>query len=130
MLINLYAYQKNNKLDFNLPSVYFKQGQQICVTEICGILDPKRIDKESYLFRLTSTLIDKSPENLNQELLFIHQSKHKNFFHITPTHLSYYKIQCLDLKSSQFNLIDIAKEQNLENLIFVYLQLKVIDGIQ
>ena len=130
MLINLYAYPKNNKLEFNLPSIYFKRGQKVCVTEICGILDPKRVDKENNLFRLTSTLIDKSPTNLNQELLFIHQSKHKNFFHVTPTHKSYYKIQCLDLKSSQFNLFDIAKEQNLENLIFVYLQLEVIDGIQ
>ena len=129
MLINLYAYPKNNKLEFNLPSIYFKQGQQVCVTEICGILDPKREDKDNNLFRLTSSLIDKSPENLHQELLFIHQSKHKNFFHITPTHLSYYKIQCLDLKASQFTLFDIAKEHNLENLIFVYLQLKVIDGI-
>ena len=130
MLINLYAYPTNNKLEFNLPSIYFKQGQQVCVTEICGILKPKRGDQDSYLFRLTSSLIDKSPENLHQELLFIHQSKHKNYFHVTPTHLSYYKIQCLDLKASQFTLFDIAKEQNLENLIFVYLQLKVIDGFQ
>ena len=130
MLINLYAYLTNNKLEFELPSVYFKEGQHVCVTEICGILDPKREDKDSSLIRFTSSLIDKSPQNLNQELLFIHQSKHKNFFHVTPTQLSYYKIQCLDLKSSQFNLFDIAKDQNLENLIFVYLQLKVIDGFQ
>ena len=129
MLINLYAYLTNNKLEFDLPSIYFKQGQQVCVTEICGILDPKREEKDSTLIRLTSSLIDKSPENLHQELMFIHQSKHKNFFHLTPTHLSYYKIQCLDLKASQFTLFDIAKEQNLANLIFVYLQLKVIDGI-
>ena len=129
MLINLYAYPTNNKLEFNLPSIYFKRGQQICVTEICGIFDPKREDKDSTLFRLTSTLVDKSPCNLNQELLFIHQSKHKNFFHVTPTHKCYYKIQCMDLKSSQFNLFDITKEQNLENLLFVYLQLEVIDGI-
>ena len=129
MLINLYAYPKNNKINFQLPTIYFKEGQKICVTEICGILDPKREDKDSSLYRLTSTLVDKSPANLHQELLFIHQSKHKNFFHITPTHKLYYKIQCLDLKSSQFNLFDIAKDQNLENLIFVYLQLEVIDGV-
>ena len=59
MLINLYAYPKNNKLEFDLPSLYFKRGQQVCVTEICGILDPKREDKESTLFRLTSSLVDK-----------------------------------------------------------------------
>ena len=129
MLINLYAYPKTNKLNFDLPSLYFKPGQQICVTEICGILDPKREDKDSFLFRLTSTLVDKSPCNLNQELLFIHQNKHKNYFQITPTHKQYYKLQCMDLKSSQFNLIDIAKGQNAENLIFVYLQLEVIDGV-
>ena len=129
MLINLYAYPTNNKLEFNLPSIYFKRGQQICVNEICGIFDPKREDKDSYLYRFTSTLVDKSPCNLNQELLFIHQSKHKNFFHITPTHKSYYKIQCMDLKSSQFNLFDITKDKNAENLLFVYLQLEVIDGI-
>ena len=129
MLINLYAQPKNKNIEFTLPSLYFKQGQKVCVTEICGILDPKREDKESSLYRLTSTLVDKSPANLHQELLFIHQSKHKNYFHITPTHKQWYKIQCLDLKSSQFNLIDIAKDQNLENLIFVYLQLEVVDGV-
>ena len=75
MLINLYAYLTNNKLEFDLPSIYFKQGQQVCVTEICGILDPKREEKDSTLIRLTSSLIDKSPENLHQELMFIHQSK-------------------------------------------------------
>ena len=129
MLINLYAYPKNNKLEFDLPSLYFKQDQQVCVTEICGILDPKRVDKDSSLYLLTSTLVDKSPTNLNQQLLFIHQSKHKNYFQITPTHKQYYKIQCLDFKSSQFNLIDIVKDENLENLIFVHLQLEVIDGV-
>ena len=129
MLINLYATPTNNKLELNLPSIYFKRGQKVCVTEICGIFDPKRVDIESNLYRLTSTLIDKSPTNLHQELLFIHKSKHKNFFHVTPTHKSYYKIQCLDFKSSQINLYDIGKEQNLENLIFVYIQLEVIDGV-
>ena len=120
---------KNNKLEFDLPSLYFKRGQQVCVTEICGILDPKREDKESTLFRLTSSLVDKSPTNLHQQLLFIHQNKHKHYFQVTPTHKQYYKIQCLDFKSSQFNLYDIAKEQNLQNLVFVYLQLEVIDGV-
>ena len=129
MLINLYGQSKNNKIDLKLPSLYFKQGQKICVTEICGILDPKREDKDSFLFRLSSTLVDKSPCNLHQELLFIHQSKHKNYFHITPTHKKWYKIQCLDFKSSQFNLFDIAKDQNIENLIFLYLQLEVVDGV-
>lgn len=129
MLINLYAQPVNNKIIFDLPAVYFKKGQQICVTEICGILDPKREDKDSTLLCLTASLVDKSPSNLNQELLFIHQSKYKNYFHITPTHKKWYKIQCLDFKSSQFNLIDIAKEQNVENLIFLYLQLEVIDGV-
>ena len=129
MLINLYGQSNNNKIDLKLPSLYFKQGQKICVTEICGILDPKREDKDSFLFRLSSTLVDKSPSNLHQELLFIHQSKHKNYFHITPTHKKWYKIQCLDFKSSQFNLFDIAKDQNIENLIFLYLQLEVVDGV-
>ena len=129
MLINLYATPTNNKLEFDLPSLYFKRGQQVCVTEICGILDPKREDKESTLFRLTSSLVDKSPTNLHQQLLFIHQNKHKHYFQVTPTHKQYYKIQCLDFKSSQFNLYDIAKEQNLKNLVFVYLQLEVIDGV-
>ena len=71
MLINLYAFPKNKKLEFDLPSLFFKQDQEVCVTEICGILDPKRIDKDSSLFILSSTLVDKSPINLKQQLLFI-----------------------------------------------------------
>ena len=84
---------------------------------------------DSGVYALVSSLVDKSPSNLKQELLFVLQER-RYHVHVTPTHRKYYKIQCLDLKSSFINLIDLETDKNVENIQFIYLQLEVIDGIQ
>ena len=129
MLINLWLSPINNDLQFDLPPVSFIEGQKICVSRIF-IEWNQSVQPSSFL--LHSTLIEKSPTNPKQQLLFVPalQTKQRVFvLDYTPTHKSYYKIQCMDLKSSQFNLFDITKDKNAENLLFVYLQLEVIDGI-
>ena len=128
MLINLYKNLKHGRFELDLPSIYFKPGQMIAVSEIF-VMFHKNKQHESGVYALVSSLVDKSPSNLKQELMFILQDR-RYHVHITPTHRKYYKIQCLDLKSSFINLIDLETDKNVENIQFIYLQLEVIDGIQ
>ena len=128
MLINLYKNLNHGRFELDLPSLYFKPGQMIAVSEIF-VMFHKNKQHESGVYALVSSLVDKSPSNLKQELLFILQDR-RYHVHITPTHRKYYKIQCLDLKSSFINLIDLETDKNVENIQFIYLQLEVIDGIQ
>ena len=101
----------------------------IAVSEIFIMFHKNKQTAESGVYSLVSSLVDKSPSNLKQELLFIMKDR-RYHVHITPTHKKYYKIQCLDLKSSFIKLIDLETDKNVENIQFIYLQLEVIDGFQ
>ena len=129
MLINLYKKLKHGTFELDLPSIYFKPGQMIAVSEMFVMFHKNKGNTDSGVFALVSSLVDKSPSNLKQELLFALQDR-KHHVHITPTQRKYYKIQCLDLKSSFINLIDLETDKNVEDIQFIYLQLEVIDGIQ
>ena len=130
MLINLYKKLKQGEFELDLPSIYFKPGQMIAVSEVFIMFHKnKQTPAESGALALVSSLVDKSPSNLKQELLFVLKDRRYQV-HITPTHKKYYKITCLDLKSSFIKLIDLETDKNVENIKFIYLQLEVIDGIQ
>ena len=118
MLINLYKKLKHGEFELDLPSIYFKPGQMIAVSEIMVMFHKNEI-LDSGVYCLSSTIIDKCPSNLKQELLFVLKS-HKYHVHITPTLRKYYKIQCLDFKSSQFKLIDFESHENVKNIQFIY----------
>ena len=124
MLINLHA---KNLEELKFPSLFFERGQMIALTDICIVFDGKEKDSGRYL--LTSTLLDKSPTNLKQELALVSKN-HKHYVHYTPANRNFYKIQCLDFKSSQLDLIDLETEKTLKNIKYVYIQLEVINGIQ
>ena len=128
MLINLYKKLNHGIFELDLPSIYFKPGQMIAVSEFFVMFHKNR-HHDSGVYALVSSLVDKSPSNLKQELFFVLQDR-RYHVHVTPTHRKYYKIQCLDLKSSFINLIDLETDKNVENIQFIYLQLEVIDGIQ
>ena len=128
MLINLYTKLNHGTFELDLPSIYFKPGQMVAVSEFF-VMFHKNKHHDSGVYALVSSLVDKSPSNLKQELLFVLQDR-RYHVHVTPTHRKYYKIQCLDLKSSFINLIDLETDKNVENIQFIYLQLEVIDGIQ
>ena len=76
--------------------------------------------------RIVSSLIDKSPVNPSQQLLFFYQKDKSNFMFYSPTHPAEYKIQCLSLQSSVFNIQLSEKEQIRE----IYLQLEINAGVQ
>ena len=103
------------ELNFNLPKIYFKSDQHIHVNEI-GITWSKPVYGSNAL--LYCTLIDKSPMNVNQQLLFI-PLRGSNFTYYSPTHIQPYKIQRSELESSQF-ILDIQEKVEIKKL---YLQL-------
>lgn len=63
---------------------------------------------------LTSTAVDRGPENPYQEIHFICPPTKKSppkFYYCQPTQSIAYKIQCFDLNTSQFKIIPIGTER-------------------
>ena len=123
MLINLRGTVNNDEINFDLTPVYFSRNDTVRVTEI-GILWQKSV--KNIHGRILTSLIDKSPVNQNQQLLFFYHKDKSNFMFYSPTHPAEYKIQCLSLQSSVFNIQLSEKEQIKE----IYIQLEINAGIQ
>ena len=101
MLIHLEGTIKDKIAEFDLPQLYFKQGQTVAVTDVHFLLKPQ---VRHFHALITSSLVDKSPSNPKQQILNIYQKAESNYSSHTPTQLAEYKIQCLDLKSSVFKI--------------------------
>ena len=118
MIINLKGQVKNDDIIFEECPVYFENNQFVHVNEI--FIKWKKPCKNVYGF-IESSLIDRSPVNLDQQLLFFHQRKESNYMYYTPTHLAKYKIQCSALHSSLFKL-HLSVQEKIEK---IYLQLEI-----
>ena len=131
MLIHLEGTVTDDVINFDLPQVYFKQGQIVSVLEIT--LDYRQSIQNLHGY-ISSSLVDKSPCNPKQQIFNFHQTWVSNFTQFTPTHLLDYKIQCLDLNSSVFKIhfftwTKNVKRKNVKNLIErVYLTLEITDA--
>ena len=131
MLIHLEGNVADDVINFDLPQVYFKQGQIVSVLEIN--LDYRQSIQNLHGY-ISSSLVDKSPCNPKQQIFNFHQTWVSSFTQFTPTHLLYYKIQCLDLNSSVFKIHIFTwgksgKQHVRKNLIErVYLTLQVTDA--
>ena len=123
MLINLRGTVNNDEINFDLTPVYFSRNNTVRVTEM-AILWAKSV--KNIHGRIVSSLIDKSPVNPSQQLLFFYHKDKSNFMFYSPTHPAEYKIQCLSLQSSVFNIQLSEKEQIRE----IYLQLEINAGVQ
>ena len=123
MLINLWLQPVKNELQFDLPPVIFHRHQMVAITHIF-------IEWETSVphatFVITSSLIDKSSTNPKQQLLFVYQKGNAKRFNYTPTQKDYYKIQCLDLQASQFQIQSIDNTK-LEKIERIFIQLSIID---
>ena len=126
MLIHLQGQVENENIHFDLPQVYFRQGQTVAVAEI-GI-DWSKTGKFSG--EIITSLVDKSPCNPKQQIYHINKPSGSNYFYDTPTHFLEYKIQCLDLKSSVFKIHVYDKDNfKIRNCVKgVYLTLKIFDA--
>ena len=121
MLINLWLSPTNNQLLFELPPIIFEPKQEVCVSNLF-IQWKKNVNNPT--ITLTSTLIDKSICNPTRQLMFVYKKGNSKFLNYTPTHKKYYKIQCLDLQSSFFEIHNIDNTP-LENIEKIFLQLEV-----
>ena len=102
---------------FDLPKVYFNNDQQVQVNEIAINWSGTYSGTNA---RLNCTLIDKSPFNIQQQLLFIPLDA-SNFTFYTPTHIQAYKIQRPELESSQF-ILTIPEKVEIQK---IYIQLYI-----
>ena len=123
MILNLETtkVKKLNKTEyeayFDLPKVYFNNDQQVQVNEVAINWSGTYSGTNA---RLNCTLIDKSPFNIQQQLLFIPLDG-SNFTYYTPTHIQAYKIQRPELDSSQFILTIPEKAK----IVKIYIQLYI-----
>jgi len=112
---------KETEILFDLPPLYFENYQTIFVNEITI---KWKTTKRNISTSLHCTLIDKSPLNPMQQLLFVHQNYESNFLFYAPTRAQEYKIQRSTLQSAQFSLITSEKAIIQE----VYIQLFISDA--
>ena len=123
MLIDLWLTPKDNNLTFDYPPVTFHNRQKVSVSKLF-IKWRRNVSNPAVI--LSSTLTDKSSLNPNQQLLFVYQKGKSQVLDFTPTHKLYYKIQCLELQSSQFKITNIDNSE-LEKIDKIYIQLDIIE---
>ena len=126
MLINLWGTVNGNTIEFDsLPFISLENH----VVGVKEILIQWKTPRTNFIGMLTTSLIEKSPTNLHQELLLIPQEYSGIFLYYTPTQISYYKTQLNQLNSSVFQIETLEKPLPLIKRI--YLQLNLLDvGIQ
>ena len=126
MLINLWGKVEDRTIVFDsLPYIQLN-GEMIGVKEV---LIEWKSQRNNFIGMITSSLIDKSPTNLHQELIMIPQEYPGRFLFYTPTHISYYKTRLNQFSSSVLQIDTLEKE--LPQIKRIYLQLKILDvGIQ
>ena len=122
MLINLWGTVSGRTILFDSMPYIQLQNHEISVKEI---LIEWKIPRSSFIGMLTTSLIEKTPYNLHQELLLIPQEYSGKFLYFTPTQMSYYKTQLSQFNSSVFQIDTLEKE--LPSIKRIYLQLKLID---
>ena len=126
MLINLWGTVKGNTIEFDSLPFMPLTNHVIGVKEI---LIQWKNPRTNFIGMLTTSLIEKSPTNLHQELLLIPQEYSGIFLYYTPTQISYYKTRLNQLNSSVFQIETLEKPLPLIKRI--YLQLNLLDvGIQ
>ena len=109
------------ELLFDLPPVDFNLHQTVFVNEIAI---KWRKSHKNVAVSLQCTLIDKSPLNPTQQILFACQKYESDFLFYSPTRAQEYKIQRSSLQSSQFTLVTSEKDTIQE----VYIQLFISDA--
>ena len=126
MLINLWGTVTENTIQFDSMPYIPLTNHVVGVKEI---LIEWKSSRTSFIGMLTTSLIEKSPINLHQELLLIPQEYSGKFLYYTPTQISYYKTRLNQFDSSVFQIETLEKQLPLIKRI--YLQLNLLDvGIQ
>ena len=125
MIINLHgSVNKKNEIIFDTTQVYFDTMAYVSVTELFIQFSKKIREISGYV---STSMVDRSPINLNQEIVFWNQRENSRTVHVTPTHLAAYKIQCTNLQSSVFEIHLFGSDESVK-IEKVYLQLKITNA--
>ena len=126
MIINLRGTVNDSIIKFDLTPVYFSPKSYVSVNELC-ITFSKKID--NLCGSLSTTLVDKSAINPEQEIVFFNQREKSRILYFSPRHPAEYIIQGYSLHLSEFSLRLNYAENLRENLKpdieEIYLQLNV-----
>ena len=125
MIINLHGKVNNDVINFDSTQVYFEPNCYVAVTNVYIQFSRKFKDVTGYI---STSLIDKSPINPLQELVFFNQRENSRSLFYSPTHLAQYKIQCPSLQSSVFEIHCSDLDENSIKIEKVYLQLKITNA--
>ena len=116
MLINLW---KTDTEFSGLPQISCR-NHYVAVREI---FIEWKISAQNIVAVLSSSMVDKGPNNTYQQIHFIHQSDRSKFYHSTPTQPIWYKIQCFDLDSSVFEILNLDNTKLEIKRIFIQLEI-------
>ena len=99
MLVRIKGKMINDKIQFNFPALFFENKAFVCLQSL--VINFKIIQK-IVTGHISTTLIDRNPVNPEQVLADFQSITASKHFCYQPTHLNYYKIQRMDLASSEF----------------------------
>ena len=100
MLVRIKGKMMNDKVHFDFPALFFEQKAFVCLQNL--VINFKIIQK-TVTGTISTTLIDRNPINPEQVLADFQSMTASKYFCYQPTHLNYYKIQRMDLSSTEFN---------------------------
>ena len=121
MIINLTGTVDKKTINFYPTPVYFEKNQYVHVNEIT--IQWKQPQTEIH-GTISSTLVDLSSVNLDQQIIFFHQHHLSQYLFYSPTHIAKYKIQCPSLQASVFT-ISLSEKHEIEK---IYLQLEITNA--
>ena len=118
MIINLTGKIQNDEIKFNLFPLYFQNNQEIRALYI-GIKWGETVgDVHGFI---STSLIDQSPMNENQELIRFQNVNRSNYTFYAPVNPAVYKVQCNSFLSSVFQL-HLSKQYKIRE---IYLQIEI-----
>ena len=120
MLVRIKGTISGDKVHYQIPSLFFENKSFVSLQHL--IIHFNTIQK-SISGRISTTLIDRSTINPDQVLANFQSSTTMDFFY-QPNYLQYYKIQRMDLTSSEFSLhfrenIKIKEIDEIEILLHI-----------
>ena len=120
MLVRIKGKIWDDKIHYQIPSLFFENKSVVSLQHL--IIHFNTIQK-SVSGQISTTLIDRSPINPDQVLANFQSSTTMDLYY-QPNYLQYYKIQRMDLTSSEFNLkfrenIKIKEIEEIEILLHI-----------
>ena len=124
MLVRIKGKAINEQVYFELPSLFFNNKSYVALQQI--VMDFKKI-QSSISGKLFTSLIERSPLNPDQLLADFQQLNETKTLIYQPPHLQYYKIQRMDLMSSEFK-ISFRENTQKREIESIELLLHVLDA--